>query len=192
MVVRGDQVMTGYWRDPDATAAAFTDGWFHTGDLVRRDDEGFVYIVDRKKDLIISGGENVASLTVEQALYRHPAVAEAAAIGVEDDTWGELVCAVVVLRDGARPPRTTSSPLAGNSSADSRCPAGSSSSTPCPGMSPGRSSNAICANASPTPRSSPSHRARRRRFSSPPAARCRKQPRWNVFRPCDFPLTEQP
>ncbi|MFF2108798.1 long-chain-fatty-acid--CoA ligase [Rhodococcus koreensis] len=101
MVVRGDQVMTGYWRDPDATAAAFTDGWFHTGDLVRRDDEGFVYIVDRKKDLIISGGENVASLTVEQALYRHPAVAEAAAIGVEDDTWGELVCAVVVLRDGA-------------------------------------------------------------------------------------------
>ncbi|MFC9549281.1 long-chain-fatty-acid--CoA ligase [Rhodococcus sp. NPDC056960] len=101
MVVRGDQVMAGYWQDPDATAAAFTDGWFHTGDLVRRDDEGFVYIVDRKKDLIISGGENVASLTVEQALYRHPAVAEAAAIGVEDDTWGELVCAVVVLRDGA-------------------------------------------------------------------------------------------
>ncbi|QQZ16751.1 long-chain-fatty-acid--CoA ligase [Rhodococcus sp. 21391] len=101
MVIRGDQVMTGYWHDEDATASAFTDGWFHTGDLVRRDDEGFVYIVDRKKDLIISGGENVASLTVEQALYRHPAVAEAAAIGVEDETWGELVCAVVVLREGA-------------------------------------------------------------------------------------------
>lgn len=100
MIVRCDQVMSGYWRDADATAAAFTDGWFHTGDLVRRDEEGFVFIVDRKKDLIISGGENVASLTVEQALYRHPGVAEAAAIGVKDDTWGEIVCAVVVLRDG--------------------------------------------------------------------------------------------
>ncbi|MEV0358668.1 long-chain-fatty-acid--CoA ligase [Nocardia sp. NPDC050697] len=101
LVVRGDQVMAGYWRDPEATAAAFTDGWFHTGDLVRRDAEGFVYVVDRMKDLIISGGENVASLSVEEALYRHPAVAEAAVIGVPDDTWGELVCAVVVLRAGA-------------------------------------------------------------------------------------------
>jgi acyl-CoA synthetase (AMP-forming)/AMP-acid ligase II len=101
MVVRADQVMTGYWRDPKATAAAFTDNWFHTGDLVRQDEEGFVYIVDRMKDLIISGGENVASLAVEQALYRHPAVAEAAAVGVKDETWGEIVCAVVVLREGA-------------------------------------------------------------------------------------------
>ncbi|MEV5652826.1 long-chain-fatty-acid--CoA ligase [Nocardia sp. NPDC052254] len=99
MVVRADQVSIGYWDDPEATAAAFTDGWFRTGDMVRQDEEGFVYIVDRKKDLIISGGENVASLTVEQALYRNPQVAEAAAIGVRDDTWGEVVCAVVVLRD---------------------------------------------------------------------------------------------
>ncbi|MQY20576.1 long-chain-fatty-acid--CoA ligase [Nocardia macrotermitis] len=101
MIVRGDQVMAGYWKDPQATADAFTDGWFHTGDLVRQDAEGFVYIVDRKKDLIISGGENVASLTVEQALYRQPGVAEAAAIGVTDDTWGEVVCAVIVLRENA-------------------------------------------------------------------------------------------
>ncbi|MBY8858561.1 long-chain-fatty-acid--CoA ligase [Nocardia sp. CA2R105] len=101
MIVRGDQVMLGYWQDPQATADAFTDGWFHTGDLVRQDEEGFVYIVDRKKDLIISGGENVASLTVEQALYRQPGVAEAAAIGVRDDTWGEVVCAVIVLRENA-------------------------------------------------------------------------------------------
>lgn len=101
LIVRGEQVMTGYWRDPAATAAAWTDGWFHTGDLVRRDDEGFVYLVDRKKDLIISGGENVASLTVEQALYRHPSVSEAAAIGVPNETWGEIVCAVVVLRPDA-------------------------------------------------------------------------------------------
>ncbi len=102
MWVRCDQVMTGYWRDPEATAASFTDGWFHTGDLVRQDAEGFVFIVDRKKDLIISGGENVASLLVEQALYKHPAVAEAAAIGIPDDTWGEIVCAVVALRPGTK------------------------------------------------------------------------------------------
>ncbi len=101
MIVRCDQVTVGYWTDPRATADAFTDGWFRTGDLVRQDEEGFVYIVDRKKDLIISGGENVASLSVEQALYRHPAVADAAAIGVRDDTWGEVVCAVVVLRENA-------------------------------------------------------------------------------------------
>ncbi|MGU3584643.1 long-chain-fatty-acid--CoA ligase [Rhodococcus sp. C26F] len=101
MIVRCDQVMSGYWRDTEATVAAFTDGWFHTGDLVRQDEEGFVYIVDRKKDLIISGGENVASLVVEQALYQQPDVADAAAIGIENDTWGEIVCAVVVLRDGA-------------------------------------------------------------------------------------------
>ncbi|SUA41489.1 Long-chain-fatty-acid--CoA ligase [Nocardia africana] len=101
MVVRADQVTLGYWNDPRATAESFTDGWFRTGDMVRQDEEGFVYIVDRKKDLIISGGENVASLTVEQALYRNPQVAEAAAIGVRDDTWGEVVCAVVVLRDNA-------------------------------------------------------------------------------------------
>ncbi|MBB5917805.1 acyl-CoA synthetase (AMP-forming)/AMP-acid ligase II [Nocardia transvalensis] len=101
MIVRGDQVTAGYWNDPRATAETRVDGWFRTGDLVRQDEEGFVYIVDRKKDLIISGGENVASLTVEQALYRQPGVAEAAAIGVRDETWGEVVCAVVVLREGA-------------------------------------------------------------------------------------------
>ncbi|MGV9713346.1 long-chain-fatty-acid--CoA ligase [Gordonia sp. NPDC003424] len=98
MALRGDQIMSGYWQDPESTENTFTDGWLRTGDLARQDDEGFVYIVDRKKDMIISGGENVASLAVEQALYRHPAVAEAAAVGVPDDTWGEVVCAVVVLR----------------------------------------------------------------------------------------------
>lgn len=102
VIVRCDQVTAGYWRKPEATAEAFTnDGWFLTGDLARQDAEGFVYIVDRKKDLIITGGENVASLAVEQALYRIPAVAEAAAVGIPDETWGEAVCAVVVVRDGA-------------------------------------------------------------------------------------------
>ncbi|MFW0794531.1 long-chain-fatty-acid--CoA ligase [Gordonia sp. CPCC 205515] len=98
MILRGDQIMSGYWRNREATAATFTDGWLRTGDLARQDEEGFVYIVDRKKDMIISGGENVASLAVEQALYRDPSVAEAAAVGIPDETWGEVVCAVVVLR----------------------------------------------------------------------------------------------
>jgi acyl-CoA synthetase (AMP-forming)/AMP-acid ligase II len=100
MVVRGDQVMTGYWRDPELTAASFRDGWFRTGDVARQDEEGFVYIVDRMKDMIITGGENVASREVEEAIYHHPAVAEAAVIGVPDETWGERICAVVALRPG--------------------------------------------------------------------------------------------
>ncbi|MEU6748559.1 AMP-binding protein [Spirillospora sp. NPDC046719] len=101
MVVRCDQVMRGYWREPELTAEAFQDGWFRTGDVVRRDAEGMVYIVDRIKDMIITGGENVASREVEQVLYRHPDVADAAVFGVPDPRWGEAVCAAVVLRPGA-------------------------------------------------------------------------------------------
>lgn len=101
MVVRCDQVMRGYWREPELTAEAFRDGWFRTGDVVRRDAEGMVYIVDRIKDMIITGGENVASREVEQVLYRHPDVADAAVFGVPDQRWGEAVCAAVVLRPGA-------------------------------------------------------------------------------------------
>ncbi|MFB4305339.1 AMP-binding protein [Actinomadura sp. GTD37] len=99
MVVRCDQVMRGYWREPELTAAAFRDGWFRTGDVVRRDAEGMVYIVDRIKDMIITGGENVASREVEQVLYRHPAIADAAVFGVPDPRWGESVCAAVVVRE---------------------------------------------------------------------------------------------
>ncbi|MFD0684465.1 class I adenylate-forming enzyme family protein [Actinomadura fibrosa] len=101
MLVRGDQVMSGYWREPGLTAEAFHDGWLRTGDIVRRDAEGMVYIVDRIKDMIITGGENVASREVEEALHRHPAVAEAAVFGVPDPRWGESVAAAVVLRPGA-------------------------------------------------------------------------------------------
>ncbi|MFF0520426.1 long-chain-fatty-acid--CoA ligase [Actinomadura nitritigenes] len=101
MVVRCDQVMRGYWREPELTAEAFRDGWLRTGDVVRRDAEGMVYIVDRIKDMIITGGENVASREVEQVLYRHPDVADAAVFGVPDPRWGEAVCAAVVLRPGA-------------------------------------------------------------------------------------------
>jgi acyl-CoA synthetase (AMP-forming)/AMP-acid ligase II len=98
MIVRCDQVMRGYWREPELTAEAFRDGWFRTGDVVRQDEEGMVYIVDRIKDMIITGGENVASREVEQVLYRHPAIADAAVFGVPDPRWGESVCAAVVTR----------------------------------------------------------------------------------------------
>jgi fatty-acyl-CoA synthase len=100
VLVRGPNVSPGYWRDPDATAAAFSDGWLHTGDLATRDDEGYVRIVDRLKDMYISGGENVYPAEVEQALYTHPAVAECAVIGVADATWGETGRAFVVVREG--------------------------------------------------------------------------------------------
>ena len=96
IAVRGPQVMAGYLGDPDATAAAIVDGWLRTGDLGRVDAEGVLTIVDRKKDVIVSGGENVASREVEAVLHADPTVAEAAVIGVPDDRWGERVTAVVV------------------------------------------------------------------------------------------------
>lgn len=99
---KGPNVFSGYWARPEATAEAFTaDGWFKTGDLGRLDDEGFLTLVDRKKDMVITGGENVYSAEVEDVLFAHPAVAEAAIIGVPDPKWGESVFAVVVLRPGA-------------------------------------------------------------------------------------------
>jgi fatty-acyl-CoA synthase len=98
--VRGPTVTPGYWNRPDATAAAFADGWLKTGDLATIDAEGYVNIVDRKKDMIITGGENVYSTEVENALYEHPAVLEAAAFGLKDATWGEIVAAAIVLAPG--------------------------------------------------------------------------------------------
>jgi acyl-CoA synthetase (AMP-forming)/AMP-acid ligase II len=100
ILVRGDQVCAGYWDDPEATSASRTDGWFHTGDVGRIDDRGYLSIVDRKKDLIITGGENVSSREVEDVVSEHPAVAAVAAVGVPDERWGERICAVVVWRDG--------------------------------------------------------------------------------------------
>ena len=99
LLVRAPQVMRGYWNDPEATTAAITDGWLRTGDVARIDDDGIVTIVDRKKDVIVSGGENVASREVEEVLHRHPAVSDVAVIGVPDAQWGERVCAVVVARE---------------------------------------------------------------------------------------------
>ena len=100
IVIRGEQVLKGYFRNDEGTAKAFERGWFHTGDMARRDEEGFFYIVDRMKDMIITGGENVYSREVEEVLYTHPAVSEAAVVGVPDAMWGEKVTAVVVLRPG--------------------------------------------------------------------------------------------
>ena len=102
IVLRGPKVFTGYWKDPEATAAAFRGGWFHTGDVGALDAEGFLSIVDRKKDLIISGGENIASPEVERVLYEHPAVLEAAVVGRPDPRWGEVPVAFVVLRASAQ------------------------------------------------------------------------------------------
>jgi long-chain acyl-CoA synthetase len=101
IVVQGDQVMLGYWRRPEANEEAFAGGWFHTGDLGRADEEGYTAIVDRKKDMIVTGGENVYSKEVEDVVYAVPGVAEASIIGIPDPHWGENVTAVVVTAPGA-------------------------------------------------------------------------------------------
>ncbi len=100
--VRGPNVVRGYWGRPEETAATFTRGWLHTGDLARLDDDGFLYIVDRAKDVIIRGGENVYSIIVEAALFEHPDVADCAVVGLPHATLGEEVAAVIVLRPGRR------------------------------------------------------------------------------------------
>jgi acyl-CoA synthetase (AMP-forming)/AMP-acid ligase II len=96
ILVRAPQVMAGYWGDEDATAAALRGGWLHTGDVGRLDDQGLLHVVDRSKDVIITGGENVSSREVEDVLLAAPGVARVAVVGVPDPTWGENVCAVVV------------------------------------------------------------------------------------------------
>jgi fatty-acyl-CoA synthase len=100
IVMRGPKVFKGYWRDPDATAAAFAGGWFHTGDIGVRDEDGYLFIVDRLKDMIVSGGENIAGSEVERVLYEHEAVLEAAVVGRPHERWGEVPVAYVVRRAG--------------------------------------------------------------------------------------------
>jgi len=97
IVYRAPTLMDGYWNNPQATAEAFTGGWFHSGDLVRQDDEGYIWVVDRKKDMIISGGENIYCAEVENVLASHPAIVEVAVIGRSDQKWGEVPVAVVAL-----------------------------------------------------------------------------------------------
>jgi long-chain acyl-CoA synthetase len=100
VIARGPNVMLGYWNRPKETAETLVDGWLHTGDMATVDEDNYLFIMDRAKDMIITGGENVYSPEVENVLYAHPAVQEAAVIGIPDDTWGEAVKAVVVLHEG--------------------------------------------------------------------------------------------
>jgi fatty-acyl-CoA synthase len=100
VVVRGDNVMDGYFREPEATTRVMTDGWFHTGDMAVWDEETYIHIVDRKKDIIISGGENISSIEVEKAIFAHPCVLECAVVAAPDVQWGEIPVAIVVLKPG--------------------------------------------------------------------------------------------
>jgi len=100
--IKGPNIVRGYWHRPEESATTFTKGWLHTGDIGRVDEEGFVYIVDRAKDMVIRGGENVYSVEVEAALFEHPAVADVAVIGVPHPVLGEEVGAAVILRPGAK------------------------------------------------------------------------------------------
>jgi long-chain acyl-CoA synthetase len=102
ILIRSDTLMLGYWRDEEATRRVIRDGWLYSGDLGYLDEDGFVYIVGRKKDIIIKGGENIAPLEIEELLYAHPDVAEAAVVGVPDARFGEDVWAAVLLRADAR------------------------------------------------------------------------------------------
>jgi acyl-CoA synthetase (AMP-forming)/AMP-acid ligase II len=100
VITRGPHLISGYWNLPDATREAIRDGWFHTGDIAEVDEDGFVYIKDRSKDMVISGGENVYPAEVENVLLGHPGVKQAAVIGQPSAKWGECVCAIIVKADG--------------------------------------------------------------------------------------------
>ena len=102
IVLRGENILKGYFKDPVATERAFQGGWFHTGDIGYRDPESYFYIVDRKSDMIIRGGENIYPREIDEVLYGHPAVAAAATIGIPDPLYGEEVTAFIVLKDGRK------------------------------------------------------------------------------------------
>jgi fatty-acyl-CoA synthase len=102
VVIRGDNVMDGYYKDPEGTAAVMTGAWLHTGDMAVWDDETYIHIVDRKKDIIISGGENISSIEVEKAIFAHPAVFECAVVAAPDVKWGEIPVAFVVVKPGEK------------------------------------------------------------------------------------------
>ena len=166
IVHRSPHAMLGYWRDPDRTAQAFAGGWFHSGDLGVLDAEGYLTVVDRKKDMIKTGGENVASREVEEALYTHPAVAEAAVFGLPHPQWIEAVSAAVVVRDGqVATPDELIAHCRQRLAASSRCPSTWSWWPNCP-----RTPAASCSSANsgpPSPRRGPDRDNRRDR--TPPA-----------------------
>jgi long-chain acyl-CoA synthetase len=122
IVLRGENILKGYFKNPEATERAFRNGWFHTGDVGYRDADGFFFIVDRKSDMIIRGGENIYPREIDEVLYQHPAVAAAATIGIPDDLYGEEVAAFVVLKEGARASEEELIAHCTSALADYKCP----------------------------------------------------------------------
>jgi long-chain acyl-CoA synthetase len=122
IVLRGENILKGYYKNPDATASAFRNGWFHTGDVGYRDADGFYFIVDRKSDMIIRGGENIYPREIDEVLYQHPAVASAAAVGVPDNLYGEDVAGFVVLREGSEATESEIIDFCKSRLADYKCP----------------------------------------------------------------------
>lgn len=157
---RGPHLMLGYLDDPVRTAEAFRGDWFHSGDLGYFDEFGQLHVVDRKKDMIKTGGENVASREVEEVMYRHPKVEEVAVFGIPHPVWVEAVVPAVVIRDGAQPTRTNSSRTAAATSPGTRLPSRSSSSTVCR-----RTPAASCSNATSVPGSAQRMRSTHRTLS---------------------------
>jgi long-chain acyl-CoA synthetase len=122
IVLRGENILKGYYRNPEATATAFRNGWFHTGDIGYRDKDGFFFIVDRKSDMIIRGGENIYPREIDEVLYQHPSVAAAATIGVPDQLYGEEVAAFVVLKEGGEATEDEIVSFCRSHLADYKCP----------------------------------------------------------------------
>jgi long-chain acyl-CoA synthetase len=122
IVLRGENILKGYHKNPDATSVAFRNGWFHTGDVGYRDADGFYYIVDRKSDMIIRGGENIYPREIDEVLYQHPAIAAAAAIGVPDPLYGEEVAAFIVLKPGTEATEEEVIAFCSARLADYKCP----------------------------------------------------------------------
>jgi long-chain acyl-CoA synthetase len=122
IVLRGDNILKGYFKNPEATVQAFRNGWFHTGDVGYRDEDGYFYIVDRKSDMIIRGGENIYPREIDEVLYQHPAVAAAATIGVPDPLYGEEVVAFIVLKDGLKTTEADLLAFSAERLADYKCP----------------------------------------------------------------------
>jgi acyl-CoA synthetase (AMP-forming)/AMP-acid ligase II len=148
IIVHSNVVMDGYYKDPEATKSAIRDGWFHTGDMAVMDEEGYVLIVDRSKDIIISGGENISSVEIENCLYANPKVFECAVVAVPDEHWGEVPKAIIVLKPGQSATEKKFSRTAKRTWLDSRCPSPSSFVTHCPKAGRARSSKRTCATSS--------------------------------------------
>ena len=147
VIMRGNNVMKGYFELPEASAEAFRGGWFHSGDLAVSHPDGYIELRDRKKDIIISGGENISTIEVEQTVAKHPAVMECAVVAVPDAKWGERPKAFVTLKPGRTPPRGRSSSSAASTSRTSSARPPSSSGT-CPRRRRARCRNSCCVTGS--------------------------------------------